>query len=1078
MNKNLLNVKNLSFSNQNNDSLGAITQIAKKDIAIIGICGQFGNAVDHKEFWNSIRSGKDLIREFPESRKKHIDQYYSNKGAKDEHQKEYFIGAYLDNIDEFDYSHFSLSPKEADLMDPHQRLFLQTAWKAIEDAGYGGNKIKGSKTGIFVGYSADFGEDYREIIRTNDPDSLELSVVPNLRSIIASRIAYVLDLTGPSLVVDTACSSSLMAVHLACKSIRQNECEMAIAGSIRLLLMPTKKDKEYRIGLEKILGVESDSGRARTFDETSDGTGLGEGMGALILKPLSKAIEDKDYIYAVIKGSAANQDGNSVGITAPNSEAQAKVIIQAWKDAGINPETVSYIEAHGTGTNLGDPIEINGLQRAFRKFTNKKQFCGIGSLKTNIGHLDNASGIASMIKVSMSLVNREIAPSLNFNYPNKKINFVGSPIYVNDSLREWQVSGHPRRCGVSAFGLSGTNCHIILEEAPEIQDRKSPQTTEDRIMTISASSAEALVLLIAEYRKFLTSNPDIDMEALCYTAATGRGHYAYRISLIVSDQRDLLKRLELIKNIDDLMSCKELYYKEHRVVSTSDLVLSEIEITEDHKSSLTLDAQNIIQETDWNNIDRYEVLDKICRLYINGASIDWEEYYTKQGKKINKIPIPTYQFSKKRCWVKTVRRASRQLTANKKEIERPLVDRMLINLNDFSVYETVFNVEKDWVLNEHKILGQYLVPGTTYIEMIREIIDNSYNYNKFQLSGVTFMSPMIVAHGENREVNTILRKNNNLIEFTVSSRSSLSEASTIHAVGNINFSSPVIEGGSISINELKGRMIEENINTIIQEESDRTDIEVGGRWDCARRIFKGDNEYLAFIELPSVYEKDLDSFIIHPSLMDCGVNVLNTIISSELYLPFTYKNIKYYNPLQKSFWCYLKRSQKGSAETISFDIKFISNDEKLLMDIEEYTIKKVNTMDFNSEKSDDDNYFKLEWKESTIEKKASFPSKGSVLFFKGQNSIANEIAARLKKEGCRIIEVREGGAFEKVDDDRYTIGASCDDLESLLEHINENTFNYIVHSYALSQSDENISLELLNTEFNSSLLSLFNLTKV
>lgn len=1077
MNKNLLNVKNLNFSKNNNGNNDAITQITRKDIAIIGMSGRFGSASDYNEFWNSIRSGKDLVREFPESRKKHIDQYYQNKGARDDHQKEYFIGAYLDRIDEFDYGHFSLSPKEADLMDPHQRLFLQTAWNAIEDSGYGGNKLKGTKTGIFVGYSADFGEDYREIIRTNDPGSLELSVVPNLRSIIASRIAYILDLTGPSLVVDTACSSSLMAVHLACKSLQQNECEMAIAGSIRLLLIPTKKDEEFRIGLEKILGVESDSGRARTFDESSDGTGLGEGMGALILKPLNKAIEDKDHIYAVIKGSAANQDGNSIGITAPNSEAQAKVIMKAWEDAGVNPETISYIEAHGTGTNLGDPIEINGLQRAFRKYTDKKQFCGIGSLKTNLGHLDNAAGMVSIFKAVMSLVHREIPPSLSFNYPNRKINFVDSPIYVNDTLRQWEANGHPRRCGISAFGLSGTNCHIILEEAPKSSDIYAPKTTEYGILTMSASSMESLMLLVDDYKRFLKVNPGIDMESLSYTANTGRGHYIYRLAVIYSNQDDLIYKLNMISDPQHIKDQRYIFYKEHRVVTTENLVTSDIEITENFKKSLTLEAERCIEQVTEESGNEYEFLADICKLYVSGATVDWENCYKKQGKKIRKISIPAYPFAKKQCWVKTSDKVKKKYMAYKKEISMPLIDNLKINMNDFSVYETVFIVEKDWVLNEHKILGQYLAPGTTYIEMIREIMHYFYNDTEFQLSGVTFMSPMIVKPGELREVYTILKKKNNYIEFTVSSKPGPGEASVTHAEGKINFASADTKNRIYNLSEIRDRMTEENIKNIIQVENNRSDIEVGGRWDCARRIFSGDNEYLTFMELPDVYEKDLSSFIVHPSLMDCAVNVLNSIISDELYLPFTYKNIRFFEPLPKSFWCYLRRREKGSDETISFDIEFISNDEKPLAEIEEYTIKKVNTLDLQSENANSNRYYQLGWKEVVIEQYSSDLSNGTVLYFMGQNELSDKMSAILRNKGHRVIEVLEGETFLKLNENQYFIDGSEKGYEVLFDNLDENTFGYILQSYAINDTDHNKTFELLNEGMQKSLYSLFNLTR-
>lgn len=1074
MNKNLLNVKNLSFS-KDNDNNNSITQFTRKDIAIIGMSGKFGGTTDYNEFWNTVRSGKNLVREFPDARKKHVDQYYRNKGAADDHKKEYFLGAYLDRIDEFDYGHFSLSPKEAELMDPHQRMFLQTAWNAIEDSGYGGNKIKGTKTGIFVGYSADFGEDYREIIRTNDPGALELSVVPNLRSIIASRIAYILDLKGPSLVVDTACSSSLMAVHLACKSLQQNECDMAIAGGIRLLLMPTKKDDQFRIGLEKILGVESDSGYARTFDETSDGTGLGEGMGALILKPLNNAIEDNDHIYAVIKGSAANQDGTSVGITAPNSEAQAKVIISAWKDAGINPETISYIEAHGTGTNLGDPIEINGLQRAFRKFTDKKQFCGIGSLKTNIGHLDNAAGTASIFKAVLSLFNREIPPSLNFNYPNKKINFIESPIFVNDKLNSWDVDGHPRRCGISAFGLSGTNCHIIFEEAPRSPYKKALTGNHCKIITMSASSRDSLMDLISEYKIYLASNKDIDMDSLCYTANTGRGHYTYRLALIVSDREDLLAKINSIDDLDNIIDVGHIVYKEHRVVSTEALVTNENEISENRKSSLNIKADELISQINGETVNT-ALLTELSRLYTEGADVEWEKIYQIQGEAIRKIPIPTYPFARKECWVKTSEKIKNRSIEYKKEIQLPLIDNLQINMNDLFVYETKFSVEKNWVLNEHKILGQYLAPGTTYVEMIREIIHYHYNDRDFEISGLTFLSPMIVKPGEIRDVYTVLQNKNNTLEFTISSKPEEIEASIVHAAGKISFPTGRNKKNVKSVEKIKSSLSELNIESIIQVENNRSDIEVGGRWDCARSIFSEGNEYLAYIEIPERYERDVQSFIVHPSLMDCAVNVLNSIISNELFLPFTYKNIKFYESLPKSFWCYLRRKEKGSDETISFDIDFISNEDKLLAEIEEYTIKKVNSLDFQQENQDVSKLFKLGWKETDLVE-GKKESNLTILYFKGQDELNGQVSYLLRKDGNSVIEVVEGESFQKTDENLYVANFSEEGFKDLFNQLGINSVDYIIHSLAVdTQADHETSSEM-KCSMHKTIFSFFSLVK-
>lgn len=294
---------------------------------------------------------------------------------------------------------------------------------AIEDAGYGGKKLVGSKTGIYVGYCNISLEEYLRFIEMADPSLFNISIPGNIKSIIASRINYLFDLKGPSMLIDTACSSSLTAVHIACQAIRNGDCDLAVAGGVKLNLIPGVKSENEDIG------ISASDGRTRTFDDSSDGTGGGEGVGAILLKPLHQAMLDGDDIYAVIKGSAINQDGSSVGITAPNSAAQEAVILKAWEDARVNPNTITYIEAHGTGTKLGDPVEMNGLERAFRKHTDKKQFCAIGSVKTNIGHLDGAAGMAGMIKAILSLHYKKLPPSLHFKRPNRSIPFIDSPLH-------------------------------------------------------------------------------------------------------------------------------------------------------------------------------------------------------------------------------------------------------------------------------------------------------------------------------------------------------------------------------------------------------------------------------------------------------------------------------------------------------------------------------------------------------------------------------------------------------------------------------------------------------------------------
>lgn len=627
----------------------AIEEISSKDIAIIGLSLKMPKADNANEFWNNISMGKDCVMDFPEDRKKDA-MAYMNYMMKNNGAIKFSRFAYLDEIDKFDYRYFHITPKEASLMDPRQRLFLQCAFEAIEDAGYGGNKIVGTRTGVYLGLSDLGGINYRQIVFDVEPEFTILSSTGNTPAMFSSRISYILDLKGPSMLVDTACSSSLVAVHLACQAIKNGECQMAIAGGVRVYLEPIESN--YK------LGIESTDGKTRSFDDSSKGTGSGEGVAALLLKPLNQAIKDGDNIYAIIKGTAINHDGSSIGITAPNAVAQADVIERAWKDADIDPETISYIEAHGTGTELGDPIEIDGIQRAFKKYTNKKQFCAIGTVKTNIGHLNDVSGVAGMIKAILSMKHKEIPPSINFNKPNRKIDFSRSPVYLNDIKKEWKSKGNPRRCSVSSFGISGTNCHVVLEEyLPLKQDTCWNEkivdggSSEMQILALSAKSKSSLKELVKRYKRMAEDNKLENVDDICYTANTGRGHYNYRIAIIIRKGEKLEDKILKIKEEGfEESGEKDYYYGEYEVVSNKKNDRTNREITEDDIRNVSKEANLKLDMYGLKGKENVSILRELCKYYIRGAEIDWEKLYV--GEKRKKVNLPLYPFEKERCWIK------------------------------------------------------------------------------------------------------------------------------------------------------------------------------------------------------------------------------------------------------------------------------------------------------------------------------------------------------------------------------------------------------------------------------------------
>ena len=444
------------------------------DIAVIGMAGQFPDAPDIDSFWNNLTAGHDAISPAPAMRW-NVDTH------PDPVVRAYRWGGFLRDADLFDPLFFNISPMEAEYMDPQQRLFLQQAWKAFEQAGYAPDRLAEQRCGVFVGCS---GGDYGQRAAPTGADAAFL-FTGNIASILAGRIAYFLNLRGPSVAIDTACSSSLVALDAACRSLWTGGCEMALAGGVAVLSTPL-----FHLSTGAA-GMLSPEGRCKTFDAGADGFVPGEAAAAIILKPLTAAERDGDAIYGVIKATGVNQDGRSNGITAPSAASQTALEVDIYRRFGIDPRGIQYIEAHGTGTQLGDPIEVSALTDAFREFTDDRQFCALGSVKSNIGHTLTAAGIAGVIKTLLCLNHGKLVPSLHYRRGNEHIALDDSPFYVNTELCDWPTeSGQPRRAAVSSFGLSGTNAHVIVEAYRPPPEPDIP--VQPRLIALSARDSERL----------------------------------------------------------------------------------------------------------------------------------------------------------------------------------------------------------------------------------------------------------------------------------------------------------------------------------------------------------------------------------------------------------------------------------------------------------------------------------------------------------------------------------------------------------------------------------------------------------
>lgn len=504
------------------DSGGA--PVADEPIAIIGIGCRFPGADGPEAFWRELSEGVDAISEIPPDRWD-VDAFYDPDPSVPGTAVTRRAG-FVPGVDLFDFQFFGISPKESEQMDPQQRLLLEVAWEALEDAGQVPERLAGSDTGVFVGISTN---DY-STVRAGDLRLIDAySGTGNALSIAANRLSYFYDFHGPSIAIDTACSSSLVAVHLACRSLRDGECTVALAGGVNIILSPA-----LMINFTKDKLIAPD-GRCKAFDAGADGFGRGEGAGIVVLKPLSRALADGDPIYAVIRGTAINQDGRTNGLLAPNRRAQEALLAAAYRRAGLSPGTVQYIEAHGTGTLVGDAIEANALGTVLADGRPPGSHCLIGSVKTNIGHLEAAGGVAGLVKVALALRHRAIPPSLNFAEPNPDIPFDRLPMRVARTLTPWPENGGRAVAGVSAFGFGGTNAHVVLTEAPQARVTATgtgTATERAELLPLSARSPAALAALAERYEAALASG--LGLADLCYTAGARRGHYEHRLSVVAA----------------------------------------------------------------------------------------------------------------------------------------------------------------------------------------------------------------------------------------------------------------------------------------------------------------------------------------------------------------------------------------------------------------------------------------------------------------------------------------------------------------------------------------------------------------
>lgn len=699
------------FDKSNNE------RIIIDDIAIIGVSGRYPMANNLDKFWENFLEGKDCITEIPKDRWNYNDFYDPDKEKFGKSYSKW--GGFIENIDKFDPLFFNISPMEAKFIAPQERIFLETVWHTLEDAGYTRSRMEKSKVGVFVGVM--YGEyqlyGVEETLKGN-PMSLNSSY-----SSIANRVSYFYNFRGPSMALDTMCSSALTAVHLACESIFRGESEMAIAGGVNANIHPNKY-------LTLCQGrFASSDGKCRSFGEGGDGYVPGEGVGAVLLKSLSKAEEDGDRIYAVIKGTSVNHGGKTNGYSVPNPISQAEVISETIEKSNIDPRTISYIEGQGTGTTLGDPIEISSLNKAFSKYTKDKQYCPIGSAKSNIGHLESAGGIAAITKVLLQMKYKKLVPSLHSEILNPNINFNESPFYVQQEVSEWKqptINGqiYPRRAGINAFGAGGSNAHMIVEEYENTGLNYNIDIENNNLIVLSARNKDRLKVYAQNLYEYIEKNKeDLQLNDIAYTLQIGREAMDERLALIVTSVKELIENL-----------------KEFCNNNISNIFLGNCR---DNKLDLGFFINGKEGDSYINTIIEERKLEKLARLWINGVDIDFTELHVK-GKIVS---LPGYPFLTERYWVP---KFNEENTADKNnsiiisdEDNNVLSKKVTENIT-YWVAEILGMNKKDLDINTE--LFQYGINSISMMQLANRIRDEYNNFSSYALILQQKTIKGIVAH--------------------------------------------------------------------------------------------------------------------------------------------------------------------------------------------------------------------------------------------------------------------------------------------------------------------------------------------
>ena len=842
---------------------GAVGESADKSaIAIIGLSGRFPQTDDLDTFWDHLANGRDLVE--PVERWD-LSPYNAQCRA----------GGFLRDIAHFDPLFFNISGLEAAYMEPQQRIFLEETWKALEDAGYAGDVMDQRRCGVYVGCT--------------NGDYIDLgsqAVYPaqafwgNMSSIIPSRISYYLNLHGPALAIDTACSSSLVAIHLACQGLRGGEVDMALAGGVFVQCSP----RLYIAGTRA--GMLSPTGRCRSFDDGADGFVPAEGAGALVLKRLGDALADGDHIHGVIRGSGINQDGTTNGISAPSAISQQRLEEQVYAQFGIDCESIQMLEAHGTGTKLGDPIEFQALTRAFRGQTDKQGFCALGSSKANIGHAQMAAGVIGVIKILLAIRHRQIPPLALFQRTNANIVLEGSPFYVNTDLIPWNPGQGVRRAAISSFGASGTNAHMVIEEAPDMPKRPTP--VRQRLCVLSARTAPQLRRQAEQLRRHCQARSDaIDLADMSYTLLVGRKHFDRRLAIVAETVEDVCAHLAgwLAGGAVDRSMVFE---------SASDA---------SRKTQRILQASAVSAETPV----QARTLVELAASFSSGQKIDAAMLFADGGYR--RISLPTYPFDREYHWAE-----DKVLVG---AAPAPAVKDEALTLRQTTIsgaggadFDAALNGQA-FYLRDHKVLGRSILPASVYLELARlaaRQLPASAARSGFGLKNLVLLRPLSDTDHPVRVAIT----GDTPPSFEVRSADvDTTDAGSLHCRGELA-PDPAASPAPLDLSRLQAHGAAQDMAHFYSDFA-RMGIDYGPAFQGVRAVYTHPDGVLARLALPAHVGHTLQDMAIHPTMVDCAMQCLKWLpdtqaAGQQARLMFAIKEVRMHAPCTASMWAWIRHA--------------------------------------------------------------------------------------------------------------------------------------------------------------------------